>query len=143
MVVFMKFDHNLFLVFLVDYHRLYWKCLAYYMNIQCHYLFLPTIYKWNVKNPRQITRLSRYSMKMYHTVFNRSRQYYRWKDKGCIEGVCNIFFVFYVYYIFNSKNPKKLEVNNFLLIQKQPPEVFCEKSFSIKFRKIHRKTTAP
>ena len=49
MVVFMKLYHNLLLVFFVDYHGLYLKCLIYYMNIQCHYLLLPTIHKLNVK----------------------------------------------------------------------------------------------
>ena len=51
---------------------------------------------------------------MYHTVFNRSRKYYRWRDKGYVQSVCNIFFVFaYVYYIFNSEYPKKFEVTFF------------------------------
>ena len=111
---FHKLNHNLLLVFFVDYHCLYWKCLIYYMNIQCHDLLLPTIHKCNVRKPRYITHLSWYSMKMCHTVFNRSRKYYRWRDKGYFQSVCNAFCLFfYVYYIFNSGYPKKLKVTLF------------------------------
>ena len=40
------------------------------------------------------------------------------------------FLCFFIYYIFNLQYPKKLEATFFLLIQKQPPEVFCEKRCS-------------
>ena len=33
-MVFIKLDHSLLLVFILDYHRLYWKCLVYCMNTQ-------------------------------------------------------------------------------------------------------------
>ena len=33
--------------------------------------------------------------------------------------------------------------NNLLKVQRQPPEVFCKKRYSLKFHKIHRKTPLP
>ena len=48
-MVFIKLDHSLLLLFFLDYHRLNWKCLIYYMIIKWHYLLLPTIHEWNVK----------------------------------------------------------------------------------------------
>ena len=40
------------------------------------------------------------------------------------------FLCFFIYYVFNLQYPKKLEATIFLLIQKQPPEVLCEKRCS-------------
>ena len=136
---FIKLDHSLLLVFFLDYHPLYWKCLIHYMNIQWHYLLLPTIYEWNVKKPRWITRLSRYSMRC--TIFNRSWKYFRWRNKGYVQSACNAFFYvsFYILYIQFAVSEKACS-NIFLLTQKQSPEVFCEKMRSSKFRKIYRKT---
>ena len=97
---FIKLDHSLLLVFFLDYHPLYWKCLIHYMNIQWHYLLLPTIYEWNVKKPRWITRLSRYSMRC--TIFNRSWKYFRWRYKGYVQSACNAFFLCLFLYIIYS-----------------------------------------
>ena len=52
-VIFIKLDHSLLLVFVLDYHHcLYWKCLICYMKIQKYDLFLPTIHELNLKKPR-------------------------------------------------------------------------------------------
>ena len=43
--------------------------------------------------------------------------------------------------LINKWTNKKSQKSNYK--QKQPPEVFCKKKCSYKFRKIHRKTHAP
>ena len=43
--------------------------------------------------------------------------------------------------LINKRTNKKSQKSNYK--QKQPPEVFCKKKCSYKFRKIHRKTHAP
>ena len=45
--------------------------------------------------------------------------------------------------LFRARNSKTVKCRFTLKRQKQPPEVFCKKRCSEKFRKIHRKTHVP
>ena len=78
-------------------------------------------------------------MKMYHTVFNRSRKYYRWRDKWYVQSVCKFFFVFYVYFTFNSEYPKKLEVTFFYYFRSSHRRCSVKKCVLSNFSKFSEK----
>ena len=114
---------------------LYLKCLIYYMNIQCHYLLLPTIHKLNVKKNEVNNSFDsildedvRYSIQSQSKILPLKRR------GGYDQSVCNIFFVFFMYIIYSIRSIRKSLKFILLLIQKKPPEVLCEKRCYVKFR---------